>query len=274
MGKIVGHRKEIEILNKLVEENKVGHAYLFLGTDGIGKKLVAVEFAKKILALENEALPESDFKIIGLDADIIKIDEIRGLIDEVYLKPVVAKHKVIIIDNADNMNVNAQNALLKVLEEPPFYATIILIVSNREKIIKTIWSRVTEIKFENLSDNELRLILGDEVDITYAGGSVKKALSLAEGDCYTNASDLADLFLTKNFLEINRKVSEIKSEKENVPKVLEFVKLIYNKSVRENMIEKLRIIEVLDDTINNLNRNANLDLALDKMIIKICDSNL
>lgn len=274
MGKIVGHRKEIEILNKLVEENKVGHAYLFLGNEGIGKKLVAVEFAKKILALENEALPESDFKIIGLDADIIKIDEIRGLIDEVYLKPVVAKHKVIIIDNADNMNVNAQNALLKVLEEPPFYATIILIVSNREKIIKTIWSRVTEIKFENLSDDELRLILSDEVDITYAGGSVKKALSLTEGDCYTNASDLADLFLIKNFLEINRKVSEIKSEKENVPKVLEFVKLIYNKSVRENMVEKLRIIEVLDDTINNLNRNANLDLALDKMIIKICNSNL
>lgn len=270
MDKVVGHRKEIEILNRMINEDKVGHAYLFLGIEGIGKKLVAIDFARKILSVENDLLPESDFKIIGLDADVIKIEEIRNLIDEVYLKPVVAKRKVIIIDNADKMNVNAQNALLKVLEEPPFYATIILIVSNREKIIKTIWSRVTEIKFNALADEELKEILGEEVEITFAGGSAKKALQLAEGDCYTIASNLSNLFLAKNFLEINREVTAIKAEKEKVPKVLEFVKLIYSKTIKENMLEKIKIIEILDETVNNLNKNANLDLALDKMIIKIC----
>lgn len=190
MENIIGHEKVKIILEKLITEDKIGHAYLFLGKEGIGKKLLAIDFAKKIMALDDGSFNESDFKVITPEKDLIKVDEIRNLINEVFLKPTHSKRKVFIIDDADRMNASAQNALLKVLEEPPLYATLILIVSNKEKIIKTILSRVTEIKFANLSNAELEKIVGNKIDLEYARGSASKALEILESDYYNSTQEL------------------------------------------------------------------------------------
>ena len=265
MDNIIGHENEKKLLCKLVEEDKVNHAYLFLGKDGIGKKMLAIEFAKKINGVD--FLDEADFKIITPENNIIKVEEIRDLISQVYLKPIYLKRKIFIIDDADKMNVNAQNALLKILEEPPIYATIILIVSNKEKIIKTIQSRVTEIKFNALTDYEIEKIIGSDINVKFARGSVSKAKSLIENNYFDVSKEIIDLFEQKNFLNINKKINENKDE---ITKILEFIKLIYHSEINKDTSRKVKIIGIIDEAIKNLNRNANTDMTLDKMIIQIC----
>ena len=97
MDNIIGHKKEKELLDKIINENKIGHAYLFFGKSGIGKKLVAVEFAKSILCDNNLSGTfcdsckscltfnnNSDFKIISPAKDVIKVDMIRELVYELF----------------------------------------------------------------------------------------------------------------------------------------------------------------------------------------------
>ena len=147
------------------------HIY-FHGKAGIGKRLVAIEYAKNMMcpnSFEGVACDvcevcktfetNGDFSIIEPEKNLIKVDEIRKLINEIYLKPTKANRKCFIINDADLMNENAQNALLKVLEEPPKYASIILIAENKEKLLSTIKSRVVEENFSVLSKNEMKNIL-------------------------------------------------------------------------------------------------------------------
>lgn len=270
MDKIIGHEKERKILNKLINENKVGHAYLFCGTEGVGKKLIAIEFANQILQSEDSAWNETDCKIILSENDIIKVEKIRELINDIYLKPTVSKRKIFIIDDADKMNANAQNALLKVLEEPPVYATIILITAHKEKIIKTILSRVTEIPFGALSNSELKEIIGKDIDYDIARGSASRATELFESDLYNLADDVMKIIDKKDFLTLNKKFMEIKQSDEDILRLLEMIKILYHKSIKENTCEKIRIIELIDNTLKNLNLNANVDLAIDSFMIKVC----
>lgn len=270
MDKIIGHEKQKQILKKMIEEDKIGHAYLFTGKDGIGKKLVAIEFAKQVMSSEtSDSFNETDFKIILPEKDSIKIEEVRNLIDEVYLKPTYSKRKVIIIDDADKMNTNAQNALLKVLEEPPVYATLILITSNKDKIIKTILSRVTEIKFSPLSNEELLEIIGKDVEFDFARGSASKALALINDSTYNLSKELVDVLEKHNFIDVNRKLSEIKSMDDvDMCKLLEFSKIIYYKDLKTDTYKKVKKISLIDEAIRNIKRNANLDLTLDNLNIK------
>ena len=270
MDKIIGHEKQKQILKKMIDEDKIGHAYLFTGKDGIGKKLVAIEFAKQVMSSEtSDSFNETDFKIILPEKESIKIEEVRNLIDEVYLKPTYSKRKVIIIDDADKMNMNAQNALLKVLEEPPVYATLILITSNKDKIIKTILSRVTEIKFSPLSNEELLEIIGKDVEFDFARGSASKALALINDSTYSLSKELVDVLEKHNFIDVNRKLSEIKSMDDvDMCKLLEFSKIIYYKDLKTDTYKKVKKISLIDETIRNIKRNANLDLTLDNLNIK------
>ena len=172
MTKSIGHEKNKLKLRNIIKSNSVGHAYLFVGKQSVGKKLIAIEFAKNILCdslIDEEPCCKcqsclnfgngSDFKIISPEKNVIKVDAIRELSNELFLLPTISKRKVFIIDDAESMNEQAQNALLKILEEPPTYATIILIVSNKEKLLNTIKSRVIEFQFEALKREEIKSIL-------------------------------------------------------------------------------------------------------------------
>lgn len=271
MDKIIGHEKVRFMLDKIIKDDKIGHAYLFWGKEGIGKKMVATDFAKKIMTRDGDGtFNESDFKVIMPEKDTIKVDAIRELIGEIYLRPTYAKRKVFIIDDADKMNTSAQNALLKVLEEPPLYATLILIVANKEKIIKTILSRVSEVKFDSLSEDDLREIVGDSEVLKYARGSASRALSLMEDNCYEEAFNLINLIESKSLIDINKKINELKSSDKDFIKIFEFMKCIYHKDISNDTYRKIKIIALVDETIKNLNRNANVDLMLDKFIINVC----
>ena len=166
---IIGNKKNKEILKKAIEINKTSHSYIFCGTEGIGKKLIAKELAKKILCLEEKAKDcncksciefdsdnNPDFQLIESVDGKIKIEQIRQMQRKVAEKPIISNNKVYIIDNADTMTTEAQNCLLKTLEEPPEYITIILICTNEGNLLSTIKSRCTRMQFEPIKDEEIK----------------------------------------------------------------------------------------------------------------------
>ena len=165
---ILGNQKIKEKLKKSINEDKILHSYLFIGIEGIGKKLIAKEFAKAILCLndikycnncksciEFSSNNNPDFLYIEPDGNNIKIEQIREMQKKIQEKPIISQKKVYIIDNADQMTQEAQNCLLKTLEEPPEFATIILIGSNENAFLSTIKSRCMIIHFQPINNVEI-----------------------------------------------------------------------------------------------------------------------
>ncbi len=292
MSNCIGHKLNIEKLRNLVNEKIVAHAYLFVGKKSIGKKIVAINFAKSILCenpLNGEAcgtcescktfLNNSDFKVLAPDKDVIKVDDIRNMASEIFLRPTISSRKVFIIDDADSMNEQAQNALLKILEEPPLYVTLILIASNKEKLLNTIKSRVFEIDFETLSTEELEEVLKSKnieytkEAIEFANGSVNRAIEFMNDDTFMVARELANVLLEKDFLKINHKLDEIKSSKSlkaNIESILEKVMYIYHGKLRNDISFGYKNIEYIESALQNIKKNGNVDLILDKLMIDMC----
>ena len=172
---IIGNEKNKNLLKNIIDTNNIAHSYMFIGKESIGKLLFAKEFAKAILCTAEEKLCNQcksciefdtnnnpDFSILEPEGNAVKIDQIRELTKKVYEKPVVSNKKVYIINDSNLMTKEAQNSLLKTLEEPPEYVTIILITSNENSFLPTIKSRCTKISFNRLTNTELSNILEKE----------------------------------------------------------------------------------------------------------------
>lgn len=292
MIEIIGHDQVKQRLDKTIATNSISHAYLFFGKEGIGKKTLAIEFAKSVMCNESSSFyycdncescltfeTGNDFKIISPTKNVIKVDEIREFCGELFLKPTKATHKVFIIDDAECMNEQAQNALLKVLEEPPLYATIILITSNKEKLLNTIKSRVIEVNFESLSCDEIKTILNmnnvvySDDTIKYSNGSYKKALDFVNDDMFEVAKELVVLLEERNFLSVNRKIEEIKVDKNlkaDIVLILEKVMQVFFVKFKTDKTFQYKNIEKIEETIQRIRRNGNVDLALDSLMIDLC----
>lgn len=197
---IVGHRNQIEILKKAISNDRVSHAYLFLGPEGIGKKRTALAFAKalncrsfKSDSCSNclnckkiEAKNHPDVEIIEYGSKFIKIDAIRKMQKRLQYKPLEGRYKILIIDRAELINVSAANALLKTLEEPPDKSIIILISSNVNSLLPTLISRCQKLTFSFLQKKEVGHVLkkqnledgiGIDFLLSFAQGSIGRALS-------------------------------------------------------------------------------------------------
>lgn len=286
----IGHKREKLKLEDIIKSNAIGHAYLFVGKKSIGKKIVAIEFAKAIMCdnaddgepcghcascktFENN----SDFKLLLPEKDVIKVDMIRDLSREIFMLPTISKRKVFIIDDADSMNEQAQNALLKVLEEPPEYATIILIVSNKEKLLNTIKSRIVEFKFNGLTKEEIEAIVGKKVSdeaYEFSNGSIEKVLDFSEDESYEIAKEISNLLLDKDFFKINKKFEEVKADKKlksNLTDVLEKVMYIYHSRLKKGDLSVVKFIDIVAQALQNLKKNANVDITLDMLEINACE---
>lgn len=153
---IIGNDSIKQLLSNSISSNNILHSYMFIGPDGIGKSLFAKEYARIILNCNYDIYNHPDFYMIEPeDGKNIKIEQIRYLQEKISEKPVKSNKKVYIINNSDSMTKEAQNCLLKTLEEPPLYAVIILIVSNENKLLTTIKSRCTKIVFKPLSTDDV-----------------------------------------------------------------------------------------------------------------------
>ena len=272
---IVGHERQKEILTKSIKNDSISHAYLFLGQEGIGKFKFACEFAKKVLKTEN-LNNNPDFKIIRKreDKKDIVVEQIRKeLIDDIYIVPATGERKVYIIDDAHQLNVAAQNTLLKTLEEPPKYITIILVASNSSSFLTTILSRVNQIPFEGITSGVLKNYLIDNFNMTlddsiveYVDGSIGKAINIINNNLiekYKNIDELYKLIQNKDIIEAFKQSSNIKFNDEDSLDYLEFV--LYKKN-------KYNCIKIIENAKNRLKFNGNYDIIIDSMLLRLIDN--
>jgi len=166
---IIGHQRQLEILNKSIERGTVAQAYLFSGPENVGKFTIAQDFAQKITGSEKELNPNLYILKPEVDEEKnkkleIKIEQIKDLQHWLGLSSFESQTKVAIIDDAQKMNKATQNALLKTLEEAHPKTVVILITQNEEKIFPTVISRCHRLKFGTVSNEELLKSTNREVE--------------------------------------------------------------------------------------------------------------
>jgi len=215
---IIGQEAIINALKSAWKSSKISHAYLFEGPCGIGKKTVARVFAKRLICQENpqdldacgecencamfEAGTHPDFKFFSTDSETIKVDEIRDLFEDVHIMPYYTDRKVYIIDGADKMNLQAQNCILKTLEEPPAYAVIILAAHNPDMLLETIQSRVIRYSFTRYRREEIMAAVGrycsgmecgysPDFIYSFSDGVIGKALDIVGNENFKSLRDLS-----------------------------------------------------------------------------------
>ena len=291
---ILGNQKTKEILERTITSNRASHSYMFLGQEGIGKKLIAKEFAKAILCLDENKKEQSlycekcksciefssnnnpDYIYLEPEETKIKIDQIRNMQIKVAEKPIISQNKVYIIDDADTMTNEAQNCLLKTLEEPPEYVTIILIGKNEDNFLTTIKSRCTKIYFEKISNEELRKYLlknniqnvSDEL-LEMSDGSIKKLLEITENEeSYRSIESIINKLDKCDIIEILNDAVNLYKSKDTINSILENINIMLLKKSKTNS-KFARCIKVVEDTKKRLKANGNYDMCIDNLLFSM-----
>ena len=288
-NEIIGNKQNKELLKQIIKTNNIAHSYMFLGNDSIGKKLFAKEFAKAILCInkikpcnncksciELETSNNPDFKIIEPDGNSIKIEQIRELVKSVHEKPIISNKKVYIINNSNLMTKEAQNSLLKTLEEPPEYVTIILVAASDNLFLPTVKSRCTKIVFNKLNNEDLKTILQkynyynlSSLVLKIADGSVQKALNAIEKEeYYTKINQTYSKIESLSLINLINSKEELFKIKEEAEKTLEYINLIFFEKIKkdENYIKCMQIVE---NTKDRLSKNSNYDMTIDNFNISV-----
>lgn len=215
---VVGHKNIIQYIGNAVNSGMVSHAYILNGEKGSGKKLLANLFAMSLQCENREADGDACGKcrscrqaMSGNHPDIIRVrhekpstitvDEIREQVNnDIVIKPYSSKYKIYIIADGDMMNVQAQNALLKTIEEPPEYAVIMILTENAETLLPTIRSRCVMLKLRNIKDQLVKKYLMEHMEIpdykadicvAFAQGNMGKAISLATSEHFNEIKEEA-----------------------------------------------------------------------------------
>ena len=301
---IIGQDFAKKYLTNSIKKNKINHAYMFEGIDGIGKKKLSQELAKILLDTENvESTP--DYINIHPDGNSTKISQIRKLQTDIIVKP-HKQYKIYIINQAESMTIEAQNALLKTLEEPPEYAIIILITSNKESLLDTIKSRCEIIKFLPISIVDLNnylIIKGIDKNraqllSTFARGSIEKAIELSESADFAIMRDEIQTYIVIlldkdmiDILEIPASMEKYKNDSINVLDMLinyfrdmmllkekvdksmiiniDKITFIQNMSKKITYSQVSKIIDIIEDTKKKIRSNCNFNISIQVMALNI-----
>ena len=232
MRDFLGHEALINNFKQRCLKNTLSHAHLIAGEDGVGKGKLANILAKLIL---NGDLDREYVDIINYSSEksSFGVDDVRDIIEEVYKKPFEKDKKVIIIHEGNKLTIQAQNALLKTIEEPPKGVYIIILCESLELILDTIKSRCEIYKLKPLTKSELYEYIKIK-KFNYDENEIKSAIAFSEGvpgriDRYFNDDKLRELRnniviliknLNKNDLEAilqqEESFSNLKNDKEEV----------------------------------------------------------
>ena len=233
---VVGHKDIIKYMKTAVEQNKLSHAYILNGQRGSGKKMLARLFAMTLQCESGESEPCGVCRSCvqtnsGNQPDIItvkhekltsiSVDDIREQLNgDIMIKPYSSRYKIYIIPEADLMTVQAQNALLKTLEEPPEYTVIFLLTENAEGLLATIRSRCVMLKLRNIKDKLVKKYLMEQLQIpdyqaelcaAFAQGNIGRAVMLAKSEYFNEIMEEAiQLLKYIDEMELHEIVSAIK----------------------------------------------------------------
>lgn len=288
---IIGNENVKHILNISVNSNSLVHSYMFIGPEGIGKSLFAKDLAKTILCIDKnrpcgvcsscikfDSSNHPDFmQIDSEDGKNIKINQIRLLQERISEKPIISEHKVYIINDSNLMTIEAQNCLLKTLEEPPEYATIILVLSNENKLLNTIKSRCTKIIFQKLSDEDLleyANLYNIEVNkdfLSTCNGSISNLINLKNNiESYKELDIIIDDFSKKDIVDIWNESEVLYKSKDCIFSLLDyFNNVFFNKLRITNEYKYINSIKIVEITKKRLSSNANFDMCIDNLLLKI-----
>mgnify|MGYP000034955777 FL=1 len=320
---VVGHQEIISHLQNAIRLGKVSHAYIFGGEHGAGKKLLASLFAMTLQCQEQgvepcmkcpscrKALNKNHPDIIYVvheKPNSIGIDEIRGqLINDVGIRPYESPYKIYIVNDADKLTLQAQNALLKTIEEPPAYAVILLLADNPDALLPTITSRCVLLSLKPVGDRLVKDYLMErmhipdyqaEVQAAFAQGNIGKAKKTAESrefaEMTANALQLLKRARSMAVYELVEAVRSMSQEKDNIYEYLDlflmwFRDVLLFKATKEvdNLVFKEeinaikeratqssyegleKIIEAIHTADSRLHANVNFDLVMELLFLTI-----
>ena len=307
-------------LKNSIEKGNISHSYLFEGEKGLGKMALAQEFAKIILCEEGKPEPcnicsscikvdssnHPDLKIVKPIKNIINRETIDKTIEDIAIRPFEANRKIYIIEDCQYLSLESQNILLKTLEEPPEYIIIILITSNKTKILPTILSRCQSIKFYPQSISTVSKTLIEEYQVdenkakflgNFTKGSLERSIELLKSEDFFIARDkvihIIDGLLKGEKTLVFSSMDFFINNKDNIDELLDVFLfwfrdlLIYRETGKTDLlinidkIEKLSnqlfvdlnkindIIYKIDDTKINIKRNINFNLTIETMLLSI-----
>ena len=322
-GAIVGHEDVVAHLKNAIRTDKVSHAYIFGGERGSGKRLLATVFAMTLQCLEHgtdpcQVCPSCRKLQSGNHPDVIfvthekpnsiGIDDIREqLIGDVGIKPYESPYKIYIVDDASKLTLQAQNALLKTIEEPPAYAVIILLADNTDALLPTITSRCVKLNLKPVSDDEMKDYLMNqlhvpdyqaEIEASFAQGNIGRAKQLAEStDFMEMTEDVIRLLKNSRRMDVAAMIEVVKawsSDKLDIYDRLDiftmwFRDVLLFKATREidglifkeeiNAISERasvssyegieKILEAIQTAGNRLRANVNFELTMELLFLTI-----
>lgn len=320
---VVGHHDIIQYMKTAVEQKKVSHAYILNGERGSGKKLLARLFAMTLQCESGQSEPCGKCRSCkqvesGNHPDIItlthekpgsiSVDDVREQINgDIQIKPYAGPYKIYIIPGADMMTPQAQNALLKTIEEPPEYAVIFLLTENAESLLPTIRSRCVMLKLRNVKNTLIKKYLMEqmqipdyqaEVCVAFAQGNMGRAIMLATSDHFYEIKEEAiQLLKYINEMELHEIVSaikEINKYKLEVTDYLDIITIWYrdiliykatkdvDKVVFSDQLKFIKekaakssyegielILESIEKAKTRLRANVNFDLVMELLLLTI-----
>lgn len=288
---IIGNDRNKEVLQKAISNQKVSHSYLFIGIEGIGKKEFAKEFAKRILCqeenyqgnckscIEFDSKNHPDFFILKPEGNSLKIEQIREMQKKVAEKPIISNHKVYIIDDSDKMTTEAQNCLLKTLEEPPEFVTIILVGSHETSFLSTIKSRCMILHFDPI-ENELLTKYLKEQKISICSdsmleifqGSIGKAITLKESqELYKQVENFAKQLEKKSKIDLVNFANVFYQNKEEIFGLLDYLNILLLKLAKNNFLYT-NGIQIVENTKRRLQSNSNYDMCMDYLVFSLVEA--
>lgn len=319
---IIGHEQIIEHMQNAIRYNKVSHAYILNGEDGSGKKLLANVFAKALECHNDEIKPcgkciscmqadsgnQPDIKYVLHEKASIGVDDIRDQINnDIGIKPYSSHYKIYIVDDGEKMTEQAQNALLKTLEEPPSYGIIILLVDNINQLLPTILSRCVTLNLKPISTDLIENYLMEEYKVpdyiaelsaSFSQGNVGKGIKYALSEEFLNMKEevlhLLRYIDDMKFYEVIDAIKNISINKLEVDDYLDLIMLWYRDVLMFKVTNNpnlllfkeeykyistqatMRDYEGIENIINAINKakirlkaNVNFDIVMELMLLSL-----
>ena len=306
---------------KAIESHRISHAYILTGEEGTGRKSIANAFAMTLLCEKGGTEPcmvchSCKQALSGNHPDLIYVthekpasigvDDIREQInDTIQIRPYSSYYKIYIVDEAEKMTVQAQNALLKTIEEPPSYAVIILITTNQEAFLPTILSRCVQLKLKPLKDFTVKSYLTEHLKVpekdaelcaAFARGNLGKAIHLASSEefkeLYRRVMSLLKNVGSMDIGMLLDCIREIKEQNFDIYEVLDLMQLWYRDVLMYKVTKDMNllvfkdeyrminetgqkidyagleaILAAIDTARTRLEANVNLDLAMELLLL-------
>jgi len=282
---VIGHEDLIEYMQKAASSRQVSHAYILNGERGSGKRMLAKLFAMTLLCEEGGENPcnhchackqlesgnHPDFSTVTHEKASIGVDEIREQIGgTVQIRPYQSQFKIYVIPQADLMTVQAQNALLKTLEEPPSYVVIMLLTENADALLPTVLSRCVTLRLTFIKEVLIKKYLMESLDVperkaeicaAFSGGKIGRAIALSGteefDDILKEAIEILTSLKDMELYELSAAVKRVSEYKLAINDFMDFLATWYRDVLLYKATKEIGRV-VFKDQINSIKEQAKL----------------